>query len=57
MIMLCTTVIHSPDGNTDFFDIVNRAFQRDTLAQYLLILCLNYVYCTSIDLIKENGFN
>ena len=30
--------------------------QGDTLAPYLLIICLDYVVRTSIDKIKENGF-
>ena len=45
-----------PDGNTDFFDIVTGVLQRDTLAPYLFIICLDYVLRTSIDLTKENGF-
>ena len=44
-------IIHSPDGETDFFDIVTGVLQVDTLAPYLLIILR-----TSIDLIKENGF-
>ena len=28
----------------------------DTLARYLFIICLDYVLRTSIDKIKENGF-
>ena len=46
----------SPDGNTDFFNIVTGVLQRDTLAPYLFIICLDYVLRTSIDLMKENGF-
>ena len=30
--------------------------QRDTLAQYLFILCLNYLLSASVDLIRETGF-
>ena len=41
----------SPDGDTDFFDIVTR----DTLTTCLFILCLDNLLQTSIDLIKENG--
>ena len=47
--------ISSPDGDSDFFDIVALVLQRDTLAPYLFIICLDYVLQTSIDLIKENG--
>ena len=46
----------SPDGDTDYFDIVVGALQGDTLAPYLFIICLDYVLRTSIDKIKENGF-
>ena len=46
----------SPDGDTNYFDIVAGVLQGDTLAQYLFIICLDYVLRTSIDKIKENGF-
>ena len=46
----------SPDGDTDYFDIVVGVLQGDTLAPYLFIICLDYVLRTSIDKIKENGF-
>ena len=45
-----------PDGDTEYFDIVTGALQGDTLAPYLFIICLDYVLRTSIDKIKENGF-
>ena len=45
--------VHSPDGDTEYFDIVAGVLQGDTLAQYL---CLNYLLRTSIDKIKENSF-
>ena len=48
--------VRSPDGNTDYFDIVAGVLQGDTLAPYLFIICLDYVFRTSIDKIKENGF-
>ena len=48
--------VHSPDGDTDYFDIVAGVLQRDTLAPYLFIICLDYVLRTSINKIKENGF-
>ena len=47
--------VRSPDGGTDYFDIAG-VIQRDTLALYLFIICLDYVLRTSIDKIKENGF-
>ena len=48
--------VRSPDGNTEYFDIVEGVLQGDTLALYLFIICVNYVLRTSIDKIKENGF-
>ena len=46
----------SPDGDTDYFDIVAGVLQGDTLAPYLFIMCLDYILITSMDKIKENGF-
>ena len=48
--------VHSPDGDTEYFDIVAGVLQEDTLAPYLFYICLDYVLRTSIDKIKENGF-
>ena len=48
--------VRSPDGDTDYFDIVAGVLQGDTLAPYLFIIYLEYVLRTSIDLMKENGF-
>ena len=48
--------VRSPDGDTDYFDIVAGVLQGDTLAPYLFITCLDYVLRTSLDKIKENGF-
>ena len=45
----------SPDGDTDYFDIVAGVLQGD-IAPYLFIICLDYMLRTSIDLMKENGF-
>ena len=36
--------------------IVTGVLQGDTLAPYLLIICLDYVLRASIDKIRENGF-
>ena len=50
IIILCRNTkvkVHFLDGDTDYFD---------TLAPYLFIICLDYVLRTSIDKIKENGF-
>ena len=48
--------VRSPDGYTEYFDIVAGVLQGDTLAPYLLIICLDYMLRTSIDKIRENGF-
>ena len=41
--------VRSPDGDTEYFDIVAGVLQGDTLAPYLFIICLDYVLRTSID--------
>ena len=43
----------SPDGDTDFFDIVTDVLEGDTLALYLFIICQEYVLQMSIDLMKK----
>ena len=48
--------VRSPDGDTEYFDIVAGVLQGDTLAPYLFIICLDYVLKASIDKIRENGF-
>ena len=48
-------MVHSCNGNTDFFDIVNRVLQGDTLAPYRVVISLNYTLEMSKDLMKENG--
>ena len=48
--------VRSPDGDTEYFDIVAEVQQGDTLAPYLFIICLYYVLRTSIDKMKENGY-
>ena len=48
--------VRSPDGDTEYFDIVAGVLQWDTLAPYLFIICLGYVLRTSIEKIRENGF-
>ena len=48
--------VRSPDGDTKYFDIVAGVIQGDTLAPYLFIICLDCVLRTSIDKIRENGF-
>ena len=48
--------VRSPDGDTEYFDIVAGVLQGDTLYPYLFIICLDYALRTSIDKIRENGF-
>ena len=48
--------VRSPEGDTEYFDIVAGVLQGDTLEPYLFIICLEYVLRTSIDKIRENGF-
>ena len=48
--------VRSPDRDTEYFDIVAGVRQGDTLAPSLFIICLDYVLRTSIDKIRENGF-
>ena len=48
--------VRSPDGDTEYFDIVAGVLQGDMLAPYLFIICLDYVLRTLIDNIRENGF-
>ena len=49
-------MFRSPDGSRDSFDIVAKVLQGDTSVLYLLILYLDNVVRTSINLIKENDF-
>ena len=48
--------VHSSEGDTEYFDIVAGVLRGDTLALYLFIICLDYMLRTSIDKIRENGF-
>ena len=48
--------VWSPDGDSEYLDNVAGVLQGDTLAPYLFIICLDYVLRTSIDTIRENGF-
>ena len=36
-------IVRSPDGDTPYFDITTGVSQRDTLAPFLFIICLDYV--------------
>ena len=46
----------SPDGDTEYFNIVAGELQGDTLAPYLFIICLEYVLRILINKIRENSF-
>ena len=48
--------VRSPDGDTDYFNIIASVLQGDVLAPYLFIICPDYELRTSTDLKKENGF-
>ena len=48
--------VRSSDGDAEYFDIVAGVLQGDTLASYLFIIYQDYVFITSIDKIRENGF-
>ena len=48
--------VRSPDEDIEYFDIVAGVLQGDTPAPYHFIICLDYVLRTSIDKIRENGF-
>ena len=45
-------MIRSPNENTDFFDIVTG----DKLASYVFIICQDYEFRRSMDLIKVNSY-
>jgi len=47
--------VRSPDGDTDFFDILAGVLQGDTLAPFLFVVCLDYVLRTSVDKISTFG--
>ena len=46
--------VRSPDGDTNYFDVVAGVLQGDTLAPYRFIICLDYVLRTSINKIKND---
>ena len=51
-----TSTIRTPDGDTDFFQVLAGVLQGDTLAPYLFVIVLDYVLRTSIDENSELGF-
>ena len=48
--------IRFPARDRDHFDIVGSILQGDSLVPYPFIICLDYVFRTSIDIIKYNRF-
>ena len=48
--------VRSPNGDTDYFGIVSGMLLGDTLAPYLFIICLDYVFRMTINIMKDNGF-
>ena len=48
--------VHSPNGDTDNFDIVAGVIQVDTLDHTLFIIRLDYVLRMYIDKMKDYGF-
>ena len=49
------SMVRSPDGDTEIFEINSGVLQGDTLAPLLFIITLDYVLRTSIDLHKYLG--
>ena len=43
------SMVRSPDGDTDFFDISAGVLQGDTLAPNIFIICLDYVLRKALD--------
>ena len=48
--------VRSPDGDTDYFDIVAGVLQEGTLDLHHFVICLDYVLRTSVDKMKDKGF-
>ena len=47
------SMVRSPDGDTDFFDILAGVLQGDTLAPFLFVICSDYVFRISVDKCNE----
>ena len=46
-------MVRSSDVDANFSDIVAGVLQKDTFVPYLLIICLEYVQKTSMELMKK----
>ena len=51
-----SSMVRSPDGDTDFFDNSAAVLQGDTLALCIFIICLDYVLRKALDKNNELGF-
>ena len=49
-------LVHLPEGDTDFFDVVAGVLQGDVLTPNLFLIFLDQEFRMSIDLMKENSF-
>ena len=38
------SMVRSPDGDTKMFEITTGVLQGDTVAPFLFIICLDYIY-------------
>ena len=53
--MITRSMVRSPDGDTQFFEITTGVLQGDTIAPFLFIICLDYVLKSSIDCSSNVG--
>ena len=51
-----SSMVRSPDGDTDFFDNSAGVLQGDTLAPCIFIICLDYILRKALDKKNELGF-
>ena len=49
------SMVRSPDGDTEFFDILAGVLQGDTLVPFLFLICLDFVLRISVDTWNEYG--
>ena len=49
------SLVRSPDGDTDFFEILAGVLQGFILAPFLFIICLDYALRTSVDIHNQLG--
>ena len=47
------SMVRSPDGDTEFFDILAGVLQGDTLSLFLFVICSDYVFRISADKCNE----